>query len=80
MVLWDKAKDWSERTANFVTGGMNDRNKSERVTRWAKEQEEEAEQRLKDAQQATAAGRAALGHLRVKVYETTVTEFVCPTR
>jgi hypothetical protein len=76
MGLWDKAKDWGERTVNFVTGGMNDRKKSERVTRWAKEQEEEAEQRLKDAQQATADSLAELGHLRVKVYETTVTEFV----
>lgn len=76
MSWWDTVKDAAERTANFVTGGMNDRRKSERVTRWAKEQEEEAEQRLKEVQQATAEGLAELGQLRVKVYETTVTEFV----
>jgi hypothetical protein len=76
MGLWDKVKDAAERTANFVTGGMNDRKKGERITRWAKEQEEEAEQRLKDAQQATAESLAELGRLRVRVFETTVTEFV----
>lgn len=76
MSWWDRAKDAAERTANFVTGGMNDRKKSERITRWAKEQEEEAEQRLKDAQQATAESLADLGQLRVRVFETTVKEFV----
>lgn len=76
MSLWDTFKGAAERTANFVTGGMNDRKKSERVVRWAKEQEEEAEQRLKDTQQATAESLAELGQLRVKVYETTVTQFV----
>lgn len=76
MGWWDSIKSKAERAVNFATGGMNDRKKSERVTRWAKEQEEEAQQRLKDAQEATAQSLATLGELRVRVYDTTVTEFV----
>lgn len=76
MDLWGKVKGAAERTANFVTGGMNDRKKSERIERWAKEQEEEARQRLAAAQQATSDALARLGQRRVQIYETTVKDFV----
>lgn len=87
MGLWDKiittvsdATDWAsgaaERATNFVTGGMQDRKKSERITRVANRQREEAEQRLQEAQQRTGEQLSELGHLRVTTYDTTVKEFI----
>lgn len=74
---WDGLKDKAERVGNFVTGGMNDRKKSEKIMRWAKEQEEEAQARLETARQNTSAALEEIGTLRAHVYETTVKEFVC---
>lgn len=76
MGLWDKIKSTAERTANFVTGGRNDRKRSERIVRWAKEDEEDAKQRLEDARLESKRIMDELGELRLVIYNTTVKEFV----
>lgn len=80
MGLWDRFKetvsDASERTVNFVTGGRNDRKKSERIVRWANEQKEEVEARLATAKAQSAESLQRLGELRISIYDTTVQEFL----
>jgi len=76
MGLWDKIKGAAERTANFVTGGRNDRQRSERIVRSAKDEEEEAKQRLEEARLKSKRVMDELGELRLAVYNTTVKDFV----
>lgn len=76
MGIWDKIKGAAERTANFVTGGRNDRQRSERIVRWAKEDEEDAKQRIEEARLGSKRVMDHLGELRLAVYNTTVKEFV----
>ncbi len=80
MDLWNRIKetvsDATERTVNFVTGGRNDRQHSERIRRWADEQKEEVEARLAAAKTQTAESLQRLGELRVGIYDSTVQEFL----
>jgi hypothetical protein len=77
MDLWDKIKSATERTVNFVTGGLNDRRRSERIVRSANEEEEWAKKRLEECRIESKQVMDNLGELRAKVYNTTVKEFVC---
>ncbi|QZA82252.1 hypothetical protein [Deefgea piscis] len=69
-------QDTAERVGNFVTGGGNDRKKSENIVRWAKEEEEEVRERLEEVRESTCEKLAELGQLKTEVYRTSVTEFV----
>lgn len=80
MSLWDNLKDSAsraiEKTANFVTGGYQDRKKSERIVRSATNDADEAKERIEACRVASQQTLDALGQLRVEVYHTTVKEFV----
>lgn len=76
MGLWDGIKNAAERTANFVTGGMNDRKRSERIVRNAKAEEAAAKERVEACRVESKRVMDGLGELRVEVYDTTVKEFV----
>lgn len=76
MSFLDKLKNGLERTVNFVTGGRNDRKRTEQTIRWAKEDQEEAKIRLEECRLASSQAMDNLGEVRARVYNTTVSEFV----
>ncbi|MBP4049680.1 hypothetical protein J9978_09225 [Chromobacterium violaceum] len=71
-----KVQDISERVGNFVSGGYLDKKKSERIVRWAKEQQEEAQERLEKARTDTREALDALGALKADILSTTVPAFI----
>ncbi|POB00460.1 hypothetical protein C2134_01535 [Chromobacterium sinusclupearum] len=71
-----KVQDISERVGNFVSGGYLDKKKSERIVRWAKEQQEEAQERLEKARTDTREALDALGALKANILSTMVPEFL----
>lgn len=80
MGLWDDLKYNAsrafEKTTNFVTGGYQDRKKSERIVKYAQGDADEARERIEACRVASQQTLDALGQLRVDVYRTTVTDFV----
>ncbi|MBS1208787.1 MAG: hypothetical protein H6R19_1185 [Proteobacteria bacterium] len=76
MGLLDSIKSGAERTWNFVTGGSNDRKKSERLTRYARDIESECKEKLETSREETNDKLCELGELRVRVYSTSIAEFV----
>lgn len=65
-----------DRTTNFVTGGYQDRKKSERIVNYAKSEAEEAKERVEACRVSSQQALDTLGQLRVEVYHRTVSEFV----
>lgn len=80
MSWWDSIKDNTSRAlgkaANFVTGGYQDRKKSERIVRYSQNEADEARERIEACRVSSQATLDTLGQLRVEVYHTTVKEFV----
>ena len=76
MGLWDSIKSGAATVGNFVTGGGEERRKSENIVRWAKEDEIDAKHRLEEKRESTNSALKALGRLRKSVHEGAITDFV----
>lgn len=76
MGLWDSIKSSAAKVGNFVTGGGEERRKSERIVKWAKEDEIDAKRRLEEKRESTNSALTALGRLRKSVHEGAITDFV----
>lgn len=77
MGLWDKIKSGASAVGNFLTGGGQERRRSERIEKNAKEDRDHSMRRLEEKIESTNSVLETLGELRKSVREgEVVTDFV----
>lgn len=76
MGLWDKIKSGASAVGNFITGGGQERRRSERIVKNAKEDEEHSKRRLKEKLESSNLALKSLDELQKSVSAGTITDFV----
>lgn len=76
MGWWEGIKSGAAAVGNFITGGGQERRRSERIVKNAKEDEFDAKCRLEEKRKSTNGALESLGELRRSAHEGAITDFV----